>query len=65
MKQIAFLLVALCLVTGILFISVADVNHGHGPGVHEQSVQATHADDEHIPVQSDHDLEENSTLHET
>lgn len=31
MKKITSFLIALVLVFGILFIAVADVNHGHGP----------------------------------
>ena len=36
MKQLACLLVTLCLVSGILLVAVADVNHGHGPGYHAE-----------------------------
>ena len=32
MKKLICLLIASCLVLGLLFVAVADVNHGHGPG---------------------------------
>ena len=37
MKRLTCLLIASCLVLGILLIAVADVNHGHGPGYHAEN----------------------------
>lgn len=41
MKKLASWILAIALVLGILFAVKADVNHGHGPGVH---VEDSHGD---------------------
>lgn len=45
MKNLACLMISLCLVAGILLVAVADVNHGHGPGYHDDENGA--AEDSH------------------
>lgn len=45
MKKLACLVVALCLVLGILLIAVADVNHGHGPGHYVEEGQGDEVSD--------------------
>ena len=47
MKRLACLLIASCLVLGILLIAVADVNHGHGPGYHAEHGDGGHGQSEH------------------
>lgn len=47
MKRFACLLIASCLVLGILLIAVADVNHGHGPGYHAENGHGDGHDDGH------------------
>jgi hypothetical protein len=60
MKQLACLLVTLCLVSGILLVAVADVNHGHGPGYHAGDGHGSAYDNqgsahsEHVLKPSDH-----------
>ena len=43
MKKLASGLLAIVLVVGVLVLVKADVNHGHGPGVHVE--EAGHGED--------------------
>lgn len=40
MKKLASWILAIALVLGVLVLVKADVNHGHGPGVHAEGGQS-------------------------
>lgn len=44
MKKLTGFLITVVLVLGILFIAVADVNHGHGPDDHAAEEQTEASD---------------------